>query len=317
MQSQPNSAVLRIGSRGSALALAQAEQVRDRLCAQHGIDPDHIEIKTISTAGDRSQPQNTPLGEIGGKGLFSRELEAALWAGEIDLAVHSSKDMATQLPDGLIMPVFLKREDPRDAFISHIAESVDKLPEGARIGSSSLRRRAQLLRARPDLQMLEFRGNVGTRLQKLADGVVDATLLASAGLNRLGMSDTATSLMDPRQFPPAPAQGAIGIELREDNLNALDLIIPLNHVETAEEVRAERAMLAVLDGSCRTPIAAWSTRAGNHLSVLGQVLSPDGKLCYEAEVAGAGAEADTIGTSLGQRLLDLAGPEFIERMKSL
>ncbi len=316
MQSAAKTPALRIGTRGSALALIQAETVRRMLGESHGIPIEEIEIVEISTAGDRSQKANTSLSEIGGKGLFSKEIESALLAGDIDLAVHSSKDMATELPAGLIMPIFLPREDVRDGFISPVASSLDTLPQGARVGTSSLRRRAQILRYRPDLEMVEFRGNVGTRLKKLEDGVVDATLLAAAGINRLGLGDHITDWLDPRRFPPAPGQGAIGIELRADDDATYHLLLPLNDLITSEAVRAERAMLAVLDGSCRTPIAALASHAGPNLALFGQVLSPDGHEVFEAEMAGAGADADAIGMALGERLIDLAGPEFLARLRA-
>lgn len=305
-----------IGTRGSPLALIQANEVARRLRAAHGAYQLDITILPISTAGDRSQPSNAPLSELGGKGLFSKEIEAKLLAGEIDIAVHSSKDMATTLPDGLIMPVFLPREDVRDVFISPKAQTLFDLPEGAIIGTSSIRRRAQLLRARPDLKMVEFRGNVGTRLKKLADGIADATLLAAAGLLRSNQADQITSFLDPAQFPPAPAQGAIGIELRANDQRTLELIIPLNHPDTTAQIIAERAFLGVLDGSCRTPIAALSKQSGNMFSLYGQVLSLDGTEMYEAEMSGPLADCHSIGIALGHRLVALAGHDFITRLKA-
>ena len=227
MQSSP---FLRIGTRGSALALVQARLVQRLLAEAHGVDPERIEIHAISTSGDTLK--DAPLGEVGGKGLFSKEIEAALDANEVDIGVHSSKDMATTLPGGLRLAAFLEREDIRDAFVSLRAKSVDELPRGAKLGSSSLRRAAQMLRARPDLQIVPFRGNVDTRLRKLADGVADATLLAVAGLNRLGRQAEITSYLDPDRFPPAPAQGAIGLEIRETDQRTADLIAPLNHAPT-------------------------------------------------------------------------------------
>ncbi len=307
---------LRIGTRGSPLARAQAEEVARRLQGVHGPDAFEIEIVPVSTAGDRTQKDNRPLHEIGGKGLFSKEIEERLKAGDIDMAVHSAKDMATLLPDGLIMPVFLPREDVRDAFISFTAETPEDLPEGAIVGTSSIRRRAQMQRLRPDIQVVEFRGNVGTRLEKLRNGVADATLLAAAGLKRTDMADKATSFLDPEQFPPAPAQGAIGIELREDDPHGFALVQPLNDPDTRAAIVAERAFLAELDGSCRTPVGVLSRHIGAQISLFGQILAPDGSEVYEAEVSGAAAESEGVGATLGQRLREMAGPAFIEKLKT-
>lgn len=308
--------LLTIGTRGSPLALAQALEVRALLCAAHGLDQNRIAIVAVATTGDRSQASNRPLSEFGGKGLFSKEIEERLLCGEIDLGVHSSKDMATNLPEGLVMPVFLKREDVRDAFISPKATSLDDLPEGAVIGTSSLRRRAQMRRARPDLKMVEFRGNLGTRLKKLALGQADATLLAAAGLNRLGEADRITAFLDPERFPPAPAQGAIGVEIRMSDQRVAELVAVLDHAETREAVLAERAMLRVIDGSCRTPIGVFTRRDGALMHLLGELLSPDGKLCFNAEISGPAAEAEALGTALGAELLNRAGAGFIESLKS-
>src|SRR3569623_3025490 len=227
LQSSP---FLRIGSRGSMLARVQARLVRRLLAEAHGVPETEIEIRTITTSGDTLK--DAPLSEVGGKGLFSKEIEAALEAGEVDLGVHSSKDMATKLPDGLLLAAFLEREDIRDAFVSLTAKTVGELPHGAKLGSSSLRRASQMLRARPDLTIVPFRGNVDTWLRKLADGVADASLLAVAGLNRLGRQGEITSYLDPELFPPAPAQGAIGIEIRADDTRTADLIKPHDHLPT-------------------------------------------------------------------------------------
>lgn len=307
--------ILKIGTRGSALALAQANEVARRLKAAHGAGTLDISIVVISTEGDRSQTSNQPLSEIGGKGLFSKEIEVQLLNSDIDIAVHCAKDMATILPDGLEMPVFLPREDVRDCFISPIAKTIDDLPHGATVGTSSLRRRAQLLRLRPDIKLVEFRGNVDTRLKKLQDGVADATFLAAAGLIRTNQAHQITSFLDTNLFPPAPAQAAIGIELRADDNETRNLITPLNHPETASEVFAERAFLKVLDGSCRTPIAALTRQQGAQLIVYGQILTPDGSEIIEAEISGHAGKAEQLGASLGQRILDLAGPDFMARLK--
>lgn len=315
MQSS-GSPVLVIGTRGSPLALAQAHLVRTLLCQAHGLGEAEIAILAVSTAGDRSQASNQPLSALGGKGVFSKEIEEQLLSGKIDLGVHSSKDMATTLPDGLEMQVFLEREDVRDAFISAKAASFEDLPQGAVVGTSSLRRRAQLLRVRPDLQMVDFRGNLDTRLKKLGEGQADATLLASAGLNRLGASDRVTSYLDPERFPPAPAQGAIGIEIRQADTRVAALVAPLNDAETRDAIMAERAMLRVIDGSCRTPIGVLTRREGVRMLLRGEILSPDGQECFGGEVAGPASQAETLGMMLGEELLTRAGPDFIARLKA-
>jgi hydroxymethylbilane synthase len=309
LQSAP---ILRLGTRGSALALVQANLCARLLREAHGWPEGAVEVRVITTSGDRLK--DAPLSTAGGKGLFSREIEAALIAGEIDLGVHSSKDLSTVLPDGLILPVFLEREDVRDAFVSRIAKSVDDLPQGARLGSSSIRRAAQMLRNRPDLVVVPFRGNVDTRLRKLDEGVADATLLAVAGLNRLGRQDAITAYLDPKRFPPAPAQGAIGIEIREDDRKTAVLVAPLNHEPTRIAVTAERALLAVIDGSCRTPIGAYTELSETALVLTGQLLSPDGAEAFTATESGAPGEAEAIGRLLGEKLLALAGPGFLEKV---
>ncbi|QMV00275.1 hydroxymethylbilane synthase [Devosia sp. D6-9] len=306
---QSHAPFLRIGTRGSQLALAQANLVRRLLAEAHGVKEDAIAVEVITTSGDRITDR--PLSEVGGKGLFTKEIEAALLDNQIDLAVHSSKDVATRLPAGLELAAFLPREDVRDAFVSLVARDLDGLPQGARFGTSSIRRAAQILRVRPDLQIVGFRGNVDTRIKKLRDGIADATLLAAAGLNRLGRSAEVTSLLDPRRFPPAPAQGAIGIEIRADDARTRMLVGALDHRQTHDALLAERALLDVLDGSCRTPIAALTTREGDQIVLLGQILSPDGRTVFELERRGAAAQAGDIGRSLGEELKTMAGPEFL------
>jgi hydroxymethylbilane synthase len=301
----------RIGTRGSPLALRQAELVRDRLALTQGIGVEEIEIVVISTGGDRIQDR--PLTELGGKGMFTKEIEQALLAGAVDIGVHSSKDVAALLPDGLTLAAFLEREDVRDAFVSLTAPSLEALPRGARLGTSSLRRAAQMRRFRPDLEIVPFRGNVDTRLEKLARGVADATLLAAAGLIRLGRLDRATALLDPRQFPPAPAQGAIGIEIRTGDERTRRLVTPLDHAESRAAVTAERAFLRELDGSCRTPIGAYSTREGETLTLLGEILSPDGAIRHAGTISGPAAEAERLGTALGQQLVAEAGADFFRQ----
>ncbi|WP_417307455.1 hydroxymethylbilane synthase [Devosia sp.] len=311
MQSAP---FLRIGTRGSLLALKQAELTRDLLVAAHGVAPEEIEIRVISTGGDRIQDR--PLSEVGGKGLFSKEIETALSAGEIDLGVHSAKDMASDLPEGLVLAAYLEREDIRDAFISLKYPDLDALPEGAVLGTSSIRRASQMLRYRPDLKVVEFRGNVLTRLGKLEAGVADATLLAVAGLNRLGMAERITSVIDPREFLPAPAQGAIGIEIRASDTRVAELVAPLNHADTSTAVLAERGLLATLDGSCRTPIGAFTELHVNGCTLTGEILSADGSVRYRAERSGAIADAARIGLDLGAELRAEAGPAFAEMFKT-
>jgi hydroxymethylbilane synthase len=310
MQSAP---LLRIGTRGSMLALAQAQLVQRLLAEAHGVGREAIEIKVITTSGDRLTDR--PLSEAGGKGLFSKEIEAALEAGEVDLGVHSSKDLASHLPDGLVLAAFLEREDVRDAFVSVKYRTLEALPRGAKLGSSSIRRAAQMLRARPDLEVVPFRGNVDTRLQKLEAGVADATLLAAAGLNRLGKADRITAYLDPLAFPPAPAQGAIGIEIRDNDNRTADLVSVLNHAPTATTIAAERALLATLDGSCRTPIGAFTELNGVSCRLTAEILSPDGREFYRGSVEGAAADAAKLGTQLGRLLLDAAGPEFQRQFK--
>lgn len=310
---QSSHPLLRIGTRGSPLALAQARLVRQRLSQAHGMAEADIAIEVISTSGDRITDR--PLSEVGGKGLFTKEIEQALIEERIDLAVHSAKDVATRLPEGLTLAAFLEREDVRDAFVSLVAPSLEALPEGARFGTSSLRRAAQIRRARPDLAIVPFRGNVDTRLAKLRDGVADATLLAVAGLNRLERPGVVTALLDPRAFPPAPAQGAIGLEIRTDDSRAATLVAPLDHAPTRAAVSAERAMLAVLDGSCRTPIAAFTEFEGGGMRILGQILLPDGSRCIESERSGPVERAAETGAALGEDLLAAAGPEFMARLK--
>jgi hydroxymethylbilane synthase len=305
-----SSAFLRIGSRGSNLALVQARLVQRLLSEAHGVPLEAIQIRTITTSGDRLT--DAPLSTAGGKGLFSKEIEAALEAGEVDIGVHSSKDMATRLPDGLVLAAFLEREDIRDAFVSLSVKTLDELPQGARFGTSSLRRASQILRARPDLEIVPFRGNVDTRLRKLADGVADATLLAVAGLNRLGRASDITDYLDPERFLPAPAQGAIGLEIRADDSRSFELVAPLNHQQTATAVHGERALLDALDGSCRTAIGVVSHIAEKTLMLRGEILSPDGRISIEARHAGPAAAPEAVGHELGQILRDKAGSDFLK-----
>jgi hydroxymethylbilane synthase len=302
------SAILRLGTRGSPLALTQARMVRDALAATHMIPPDRIELVIIRTSGDRIQDR--PLAEAGGKGLFTKEIEEALVAGAIDLAVHSSKDMPTALPDGLVLTAFLPREDPRDAFISMKADSLADLPRGAVVGTASLRRQAMVKRLRPDVSVVPLRGNVETRLRKLAEGAADATLLALAGLKRLGLADKATAVLDVEEFLPAVGQGAIGIEARSTDMRTREMLMRINHSETARALASERAFLAVLDGSCRTPIAGHAMVAAGRLRFRGMIVKPDGSEAHEAAREGDIADAEKLGADAGRELRGRAGAGF-------
>lgn len=301
---------IRIGTRGSPLALAQAHEVRARLVAAHGMHEDDVIVEVISVAGDRIQDRS--LADVGGKGLFTEDIETKLRDGRIDIAVHSSKDMPTELPSGLALTAFLEREDPRDAFLSPSAANLMALPEGAVVGTSSLRRQALVRRARPDLKTVEFRGNVQTRLRKLSEGVADATLLANAGLRRLGMAEVTTDLIALDVFPPAPGQGAICVEGRNDDEKMLALIEPLNHEATATALSCERAFLASLDGSCRTPIAGHAIIDGNDVSLYGLVLKPDGTESHDIRLNGKVGEAVLIGQNAGEQIRTMAGSQFFE-----
>lgn len=300
--------VLKIGTRGSALALAQAHETRARLMAAHGLPEDAFEIVVISTSGDRIQDR--PLSEAGGKGLFTKEIEEALLDRRIDIAVHSSKDMPTALPEGLELSAFLEREDVRDAFIGRAASRLADLPKGAVIGSSSLRRQALIRRLRPDIEVVMFRGNVQTRLRKLEAGEVAGTLLAYAGLRRLGLPDIVTELLPVADFPPAPGQGAICIESRIGDAPVLDMLTPIGDAATAQALACERAFLAALDGSCRTPLAGHATIEGTRLAFSGMILTPDGREVHEIETQGPAADAARLGAEAGAEIRQKAGPGF-------
>lgn len=302
--------VLRIGSRGSPLALAQAGLVRARLAAAWPdlAAPDAIAIEVIRTTGDRITDR--PLAEAGGKGLFTKEIEEALLAGRVDLAVHSMKDMPTVLPAGLVVPCLLAREDPRDALIAGVARIAD-LPNGAVVGTSSLRRKAQLLARRGDLRIRDLRGNVETRLRKQERGEVQATILALAGLRRLGLEAKAAAILDASEILPAVAQGAIGVEIRIGDTRVHDLLAPLHHTPTGFAVAAERGVLEVLDGSCRTPIAALAVgRTFGRLRVDALIARPDGSRVIRTAREGPEADAAEMGRDAGEELLRDAGPNF-------
>ncbi len=309
-QSFDRPAILRLGTRGSALALAQAHMVRAELAAAHGFDPHGVEIVAIRTTGDRIQDR--PLSEAGGKGLFTKELEEALLDGRIDIAVHSSKDMPTVLPDGLTLSTFLPREDVRDVLISRKAATLDGLPEAAVVGTVSLRRQAMLRRRRPDLRIVTLRGNVETRLRRIDEGEVDATLLALAGLKRLGLAQHATQVLDLGDFLPAVGQGAVGVEARAADARVQEMLARINHRETAIALDAERAFLAELDGSCRTPIGGHATvEADGSLRFRGIVLRPDGSEWHETERSGSVEDAAALGADAGRELKGRAGPDFM------
>jgi hydroxymethylbilane synthase len=305
------STALRVGSRGSPLALVQAREVVRRLTAAGGLAADEIEIKVIRTTGDAIQDR--PLAEAGGKGLFAKEIEEALIAGAIDLAVHSSKDMPTVLPPGLVLSAFLPREDARDAFISRKAKNLRELPEGAVIGTASLRREAMVRRMRPDVKVVPLRGNVETRLRKLEAGAADATLLAVAGLKRLDLLSAATAILEIDDFLPAVGQGAIGIETRADDAATHSLVATIDDSDTATALAAERAFLAMLDGSCRTPIAGHARVSGSVVRFRGMVVKPDGSEAFEVSREGSRDEAVALGADAGSELKRRAGADFFAR----
>jgi hydroxymethylbilane synthase len=300
---------VRIGTRGSPLALIQAEEVRRRLAAAWPdlAAPDAIAIVPIKTSGDRIQDRT--LADAGGKGLFTKEIEEALLAGTIDVAVHSMKDMPTWLPEGLTIDCLLPREDPRDALIGPVRRIAD-LAQGAIVGTSSLRRQAQVLALRPDLRIVALRGNVETRLRKIAAGEADATLLALAGLKRLGMADRAGAILTPEEMLPAVAQGAIGVECRSADQRAHELLAALHDRPTGIAVAAERALLARLDGSCRTPIAALAVLDGEAMRIDALIATPDGRRVLRTQRSGAHSDAAALGDDAGQELRRAGGSAF-------
>lgn len=304
---------IRIGTRGSKLALWQAGAVRDALIAAHGLGLDAIEIVPITTSGDKIRDR--PLSEAGGKGLFSKEIEAALLKGDIDLAVHSAKDMETALPRGLMIGACLKREDVRDALVAKNAASLDALPRGARVGTASLRREALLRRARPDLRVELLRGNVPTRVAKVESGEFDAALLAAAGLTRLGLQSRITEFMPLESFPPACGQGTIAIECREDDFRMRERLALIDHRDTAAALACERAFLGALDGSCKTPVGGYARIEDGVLRFNGAILSADGRESYEAFGSGDPADAAGIGEAAGRDVRTRAPAEFLKRLE--
>ena len=301
---------LKIGTRGSPLALAQAHETRARLSQAFDLEESCFEIIVIKTTGDRVLDR--PLKEIGGKGLFTREIEDDLLSGRIDIAVHSMKDMPTEQPTGLILDTYLPREDVRDAFVSLTKDSMDALEAGQKLGSSSLRRKAQLMLARPDLEVVEFRGNVQTRLKKLEDGVADATFLAAAGLNRLGLSHIAKSFLDPEVMLPAVAQGAIGIERRSDDTRVAEILSAIHDTPTGQRLAAERAFLRGLDGSCETPIAGLAELNGSTLRLRGEVLRPDGSEAINDDQSCPIEDAEILGAEMARKILNSTPNNFFE-----
>ena len=311
-QSSAAKEILRIGSRGSPLALVQAREVKGRLVAAAGLDAERVEIKVIRTTGDLVQDR--PLADAGGKGLFAKEIEEALLAGVIDLAVHSSKDLPTFLPAGLTLAGFLPREDARDAFISRKAKTLRDLAPGSVVGTASPRRQAFIKRLRPDVAVVTLRGNVETRLRKLDAGEVDATLLALAGLKRLGLLSAATAILELDEFLPAVAQGAIGIETRADDIATRALVALIDDRDTATALAAERAFLAVLDGSCRTPIGGHAAVRGDAIRFHGMIAKPDGSRSFEVVREGGREQAAALGAEAGRELKDRAGADFFVRI---
>jgi hydroxymethylbilane synthase len=305
---------LKIGTRGSPLALAQAHETRTRLGEAFDLPPEAFEIVVIKTSGDDAAliAKDRPLKEIGGKGLFTKEIEEQLLSGGIDIAVHSMKDMPVDQPAGLLLDCYLPREDVRDAFISPGFGSLSALPEGAVVGTSSLRRQAQLRAVRPDLNVVEFRGNVQTRLRKLDEGVASGTFLAMAGLIRLGRADVPATPIAPEDMLPAVAQGAIGIERRGNDDRVAAMLETIHDGPTGQRLAAERAFLAALDGSCETPIAGLAELESGGLRLRGEILRPDGSERLSDDATGAIGDGAEMGRAMAERLLSRAGPGFFD-----
>ncbi|ENV32375.1 hydroxymethylbilane synthase [Acinetobacter gerneri] len=301
---------LKIATRQSPLALWQAEHIRDRLEALH--DGLKVELVTFVTQGDKIL--DTPLAKIGGKGLFVKELEAALLDGRADIAVHSMKDVPMQLPEGLELAIICEREDPYDAFVSNQYENFADLPQGAKLGTSSLRRKCQILKQRPDLDVIDLRGNVGTRLSKLDAGQYDAIILASAGLKRLELQQRIRHVLDRDVSLPAVGQGALGIECRSHDAEILDLIMPLMHTDTNVCVRAERAFNAYLEGGCQVPIAGFATLENGQIHLEGRVGSVDGETLLVSKVIGETQQAEQLGVQLAKQLLDQGAGELLKAL---
>jgi len=302
--------VIKIATRKSPLALWQAYFVRDQLLALH----DDIEVELLKMVSKRDKILDVPLAKVGGKGLFVKELETGLLEGDADIAVHSMKDVPVEFPEGLHLAVICEREDPRDAFVSNKFSQLDDLPDGAIVGTSSLRRQSQLMKYRPDLQIKFLRGNVNTRLQKLDDGEYDAIILAAAGLIRLEMPDRISSFLTTEQSLPAMGQGAVGIECRIDDELTKQLIAPLAHNETTIRLTAERALNKRLEGGCQVPIGGFAELDGDQLSMRSFVGSPDGKNLVEGQVSGSAAEAEQLGIQLADDLLSRGAKEILDEV---
>ena len=300
--------ILKIATRQSPLALWQAEHIRARLEAMHA--DLKVELVTFVTQGDKIL--DTPLAKIGGKGLFVKELEEALLDGRADLAVHSMKDVPMALPEGLTLAVICEREDPLDAFVSNTYNSFAELPHGAKVGTSSLRRKCQILKQRPDLEIIDLRGNVGTRLSKLDAGLYDAIILASAGLKRLCLADRIRHTLQLEISLPAVGQGALGLECRVADQAVLDLILPLLHDETDICVRAERAFNAYLEGGCQVPIAGYASLSQGQLHIEGRVGSVDGATLLKVELKGTPEQAEQLGETLAQKLLEQGAGDLLK-----
>ncbi|MEG3640011.1 hydroxymethylbilane synthase [Magnetococcus sp. PR-3] len=300
--------LVRIGTRASALAVWQAEWVKSQLESHHpGII---VELVRIKTKGDKIL--DVPLAKVGGKGLFVKELEEAMLDGRVDLAVHSMKDVPAEFPEGLMLGPILEREDPRDAVLSLNYKSIADLPQGALVGSSSLRRQSQIKADRPDLKLDWLRGNVGTRIQKLVDGNFDAIILAAAGVKRLKVTEHVVQYLEPEQMLPAVGQGAVGIEHRIGDTRIIDLLAPLDHPETQARVTAERAFLTKLEGGCQVPIAGFATLDGDTLTLRGLVAEVEGTKVLQEEISGPTAEAQTMGVALAEKLLSQGGREILQ-----
>ena len=299
-----------IGTRGSPLALWQANHIKGRLERQYpGLS---VAIKTIQTQGDKIL--DTPLAMVGGKGLFVKEIEKELIDGTVDLAVHSMKDVPTQLPDELEISVIPQREDPRDAFLARTVKTIEDLPKGARVGTSSLRRQAQLLSRRPDLSIVSLRGNVGTRIRKMTENNLDAIILAAAGLIRMEQAELITRYLGPEEFVPAVSQGALGIETRKADQATRDLVMFMNHTPTAQAVAAERAFLARLEGGCQVPIAGHATIADGRLTLAGLVGAVDGTELIRDTIAGRAEDGAALGLALAEKILGLGGERILAKV---
>ncbi|USD65362.1 hydroxymethylbilane synthase [Vibrio sp. SCSIO 43136] len=303
-------APIRIATRKSPLALWQAHYVKDALQSAHpGLE---VELVTMVTKGDIIL--DTPLAKVGGKGLFVKELEVAMLEGRADLAVHSMKDVPVDFPPGLGLTTICEREDPRDAFVSNTYSSIDELPQGAVVGTCSLRRQCQLKEYRPDLVIKELRGNVGTRLSKLDNGDYDAIILAAAGLKRLKLEERIRSFIEPEQSLPAVGQGAVGIECRLDDTRLHELLAPLNHQETSDRVLCERAMNLTLEGGCQVPIGSYALLEGDDIWLRALVGEPDGSKIVRGEIRGKRSQAEQLGVTLAQQLLNDGAKEILEKL---